>query len=304
LKAIFCHHYLILPSLFNINVDFCTQLVAGCTLALLTASFHSQAQSSASSASTPGPTFRIPQLTEGGGQAGLVRAIQLGVKYPQRALRYGIQGQSEVSFVVAPDGRVRRIKITRSLEADTDSAVVQAVRKLPLLQPAMQFGKPVACIMTAPITFRFDDALPKAYIKKQMPAADSLQIYSAVEHMPFYQGQMSYRKLSADLVAEYLRLRGETSCSIPKTNLGVLVTIGPGGTIYDLQPLKRDQQQYEELRAEYGDAVPVQEEEEFSPACFALLSEAARHLPRVSPAYANGKRVAMRLQLTLLGSPE
>jgi TonB family protein len=273
-------------------------LVFASALPLLTTSFV-QAQSAAANTSN-GPTYKMPQLKEGGGQAGLVRAIQLHVVYPSRALRDGIQGQSQVSFVVAPDGQVRHVKITRSLNADTDSAVVKAVRLLPQLEPATQFGKPVACIMSAPITFMLSGPLPKAYKKKLVPAADSLQLYSAVEQMPLYQGNMSYRKLSADLVAEYLRLRGETGCFIPNTNLGVMVTVGPGGRLYDLQPVKQDKQQQDELRAEYGDAVPIQEEEELSPACFALLEQAARHLPRVAPAYADGKRVAMRLQMTLL----
>lgn len=267
-------------------------------LALSTASF-AQAQSAASN-TINGPTYQMPQLKEGGGQAGLVRAIQLHVVYPQRALRYGIQGQSQVSFVVAPDGQVRHVKITRSLEANTDSAVVKAVRQLPRLEPATQFGKPIACIMSAPITFMLTGSLPKAYRKAHIPAADSLQLYSAVEQMPLYQGDMSYRKLAADLVAEYLRLRGETGCFIPNTNLGVMVTVGPGGRIYDLQPVKHDKQEQEDLRAEYGDAVAIQEEEDLSPACFALLAQAAQHLPRVAPAFADGKRVAMRLQMTLL----
>lgn len=279
------------------NISTCFLLIVG-TLALPTASF-AQAQSAASNTSN-GPTYQMPHLKEGGGQAGLVRAIQLHVVYPQRALRYGIQGQSDVSFVVAPDGQVRHIKITRSLEADTDSAVVRAVRLLPRLEPATQFGKPIACIMSAPITFMLTGSLPKAYKKTPIPAADSLQLYSAVEQMPLYQGSMGYHKLAADLVAEYSHLRGETGCFIPNTNLSVMVTVGPGGRIYDLQPVKQDQQQQQDLRAEYGEAVGIQEEEELAPACFILLGQAAQHLPRVAPALADGKRVAMRLQITLL----
>ncbi|WP_227784692.1 energy transducer TonB [Hymenobacter sp. BT770] len=242
----------------------------------------------------------MPELSEGGGQAGLVRAIQQRVKYPMRALRYGIQGQSEVSFVVAPDGSVRRVKIMRSLEADTDSAVVQAVRQLPRLAPGVQFGKSVACVLTAPITFQLDGLSRLARSKRPVPAADSLQLYTAVEQMPIYQGKLGYKGLAADLNAEYLRLRAESGCFVPSTNLGLLVTVGPGGTLYDVQRVQHDPKEYDVLRAEYGDAVAVQEEEDLPPACLALLAQAARNLPRVAPAFANGKRVAMRLQLTLL----
>ncbi|MBD2722853.1 energy transducer TonB [Hymenobacter armeniacus] len=275
-------------------------LFLGVGLGTITFAPAALAQTVSATPERPNISFRTPEMPEGGGQPGLVRAIQLRVKYPMQALRYGIQGQSEVSFVVAPDGRVGRVKITRSLEAQTDSAVVRAVRQLPQLSPGVQFGKPVACVLTAPITFQLDGLSKLARSKRPVPAADSLRLYTAVEQMPIYQGILGYRGLANDLNAEYLRLRGESGCFVPKTNLGILVTVGPGGTLYDVQRVTHDPKDYEALRAEYGDAVAIQEEEELPPACLELLGRAARNLPRVAPAYANGKRVAMRLQLTLL----
>ncbi|GAA4044611.1 hypothetical protein GCM10022409_33340 [Hymenobacter glaciei] len=259
-----------------------------------------QAQSTAPEGPTTAYSFKLPELPEGGGQHALVRAIQLRVKYPMRSLRYGLQGEGEVSFVVTPTGQVTHIKIKRSINEDLDGAIVAAVRKLPLLQPATQFGKPVACILTAPVTFALDSQLPLARRKKPVPAADSLQLVRVVEQLPLYHGRLGYQALAADLETEYLKLRGETGCFIPKTNLGVLLTIGPGGTIYHVEKMKRDPQEGEDLRAEFGEAVQVGEEPELPAACEALLQEAARHLPRLSPAYANGQRVAMQVQLTLL----
>lgn len=261
------------------------------------------AQSAPIEAASKDTPFQLPQLAEGGGQQALVRAIQLHVKYPMRSLRYGLQGEGEVSFVVTPTGQVTHIKIKRSINEDLDGAIVAAVQQLPLLQPATQFGKPVACILTAPVTFAIDSQLPLARRKKPVPAADSLQLVSVVEQLPLYHGQLGYQALAADLAAEYLKLRGETGCFIPKTNLGVLLTVGPGGTIYHVEQRKHDPQEGEDLRAEFGEAVPISEEPELPAACEALLQEAAQHLPRLSPAYANGQRVAMRLQLTLL-APE
>lgn len=249
-------------------------------------------------------SYQLPQLPEGGGQQALVRAIQLRVKYPMRSLRYGLQGQGQVSFVVTPTGQVTHIKIKRSINEDLDGAIVAAVQLLPLLQPATQFGKPVACILTAPVTFAIDSQLPLARRKKPVPAADSLQLVTVAEQLPLYHGQLGYQALAVDLAAEYLKLRGETGCFIPKTNLGVLLTIGPGGSIYHVEQLKYDPKEGEDLRAEFGEAVPVGEEPELPAACEALLQEAARHLPRLSPAYANGQRVAIRLQLTLLAQEQ
>ena len=245
-------------------------------------------------------SFKMPQLAEGGGQAGLVRAIQKRVVYPRHALRNILQGQCQVTFAVSPTGQVGQIRITRSLEPEMDAAVVAAVRLLPQLVPATQFGKPVACLMTAPITFLIDYPLK---VKQPLPAADSLQLFSAVRQMPLYQGKLGFAQMAADLVAEYLRLRAETGCFVPHTNMGILVTVGPGGTLYDLQLAKPNQQAQDDFEAEYGDAAVQQEEEELPAACTALLAQAAQHLPRLAPAYADGQRVATRLQLTLLASP-
>ena len=256
-----------------------------------------RAQAPAPAQSESGMSFKQPQLAEGGGQMGLVRAIQQRVKYPNSALRALTQGQCQVCFAVSPTGQVGQVRIVRSLTPEMDAAVVAAVRQLPQLEPAQQFSKPVACLMTAPITFLIDYPLK---VKTPLPAADSLQLVSAVRQLPLYKGRLGYTEMAADLVAEYLRLQGTTGCFIPRTNLGVLVTVGPGGTLYDLQLTKPSQEAQNDLRAAYGDAVAQQEEEELPAACTALLVQAARSLPRLAPAYANGQRVATRLQLTLL----
>ena len=241
--------------------------------------------------------FKQPQLLEGGGQAALVRAIQLGVRYPRAALRYGIQGQSQVTFIVAPDGQVQHVRITQGIQADMDTAVVVAVQQLPRLQPGTQNGKRVACILTAPVTFLIAPTKPS---KKKMPAADSTQLYTAVAEMPFYKGNPGMGGLSQDLVAGYLQLAEKKGCFVPHTNLGVRVTVGPNGTLYDWERIKTDEQEHDLLLAAYGDAVAHNDEEELPAACLDLLAQTSKGLPRLFPAVADGKRVAIRIQMTLV----
>lgn len=243
------------------------------------------------------PSFIQPQLVEGGGQAGLVRAIQLKVVYPRAAQRNGIQGQNRVTFAVAPDGQIGRVRIIRSAGPDLDSATLQAVRQLPRLVPGSQFGKPVACLMSAPVTFYLT---PFAISKKTLPAADSTQLYKELSQMPLYQGKLGYSKLAADLSAEYLRLVGNTDCFIPRNNLGLLITVGPRGNIYDVQIPKNEADEVAALRAEYGEAIAIREEDELPEACVGLLNQAAQRLSPLIPAYADGKRVATRIQITLM----
>ncbi len=257
------------------------------------------AQEAPAATTTGAISLKPPQLVGGGGDMGIVRAIQQRVSYPPSALRRGIQGQCLVRFVVAPDGAVRGVKVMRGVEAAIDSAVVQAVRKLPRLEPATQFGKPVACAETAPALFTISN--PRRP-KKMAPAADSTQLYSAVTTMPFYRGQSGFGRIAQDLAAEYLRLKTEQDCALPNFGTGVLVTIGPSGGLYDVQLPPNDEQGYDAMVAAYGDAVAQREGSEFSAACVAILERAAHNLPRLVPAQLDGKRVAMRVQLTLPGT--
>jgi len=258
-----------------------------------------QAQTAPVAATAESLSFRPPQLPEGGGTALLVRAIQQRVRYPASALRAGIQGQSRVTFAVAPDGHIGWVKITNGLQADIDSAVLQAVRQLPHLLPATQFGKPVACLLAAPITFSITESAGFRKKSYKLPAADSTQLYTAVTHLPLYQGTAAYSQLAADILTEYLSLRNATQCPAPRSSLGILLTVGPSGSIMDLKLNRGDEHAKEMLQAEYGDAVAQQEGEEFPDACAATLKQAAQRLPRLAPAQAGNKRVAIQLQLTL-----
>lgn len=260
---------------------------------MLSSTTQSQAQNQLGNSS-----FRPPQLLDGGGDAALVRAVQLRVVYPRKALRNSAQGTSQVSFAVTPSGQVYRVKMLYGVRPDLDTAVVQAVRQLPQLQPATQHGRPVACLVRAPVTFFIDNAPHPP--TNPPPATDSAQVYTAVEWMPRYRDQVNYRQLAADLAAEYLRLGG--NCFIPRLGASLVLTVGPSGTLYNVQPVPRQQDEQAALRQQFGDQVAQAEEgveNELPEACLPQLAEAARHLPRLTPAYVDGRPVAMRLLLSL-----
>lgn len=258
------------------------------------------AQTNPATIGPPATSFRLPQLAEGGGNAAIVRAIQLGVRYPKQALRDAAQGQCLVTFAVAPSGQVCQITMKYGVRADLDTAVAQAVRQLPRLQPAMQHGRPVACLMSAPVTFFIDNAprLPR----QPLPSIDSANVYTSVTRMPLYKGQPGFRQLSADLMAEYLRLSKGTGCFVPRQGMAVVLTVGPSGALYNVQVMKDNKAQMEALEAQFGDQIARLEpgdEEELPEACAAQLAEAARHLARLTPAYVDGRPVAMRLLLSI-----
>lgn len=242
--------------------------------------------------------FQPAKLPEAGGPQAIVRAIQQRVVYPRLALRYGEQGQNQVTFAVAPNGQVGRVTITRSLRADLDTAVVFAVRELPRMTPALQNGKPVACLFMAPVTFVLDEPLITS--AQPIPRADSTQRYAVLEQMPQYQGKLGYQQLGADLTKEYLSLLKGTGCFLPRLGLSVLLTISPSGFISDVQIIKCEEREKEALSAAYGDAVAREDELELPASCVTLVVQAAKRLSRLTPAYLKGRYVATQLQISML----
>lgn len=96
-----------------------------------------------------------------------------------------------------------------------------------------------------------------------------------------------------------MRLKTEKDCGLPRLGMGILLTIGPSDSLYDVQLASNDEADYDALVATYGEAVVRREEPEFAAACVALLEQAAHTLPRLVPAQVAGQRVAMRVQLQL-----
>jgi protein TonB len=97
---------------------------------------------------------KLPELPGGGGQPAVVAAIQQRVVYPPAAIQEHLEGRTKIWFVVKADGSIGAVRIIESLRADCDSAVVAAVRQLPLFEPGIMAGKPTAIGYTVPITFK------------------------------------------------------------------------------------------------------------------------------------------------------
>lgn len=91
---------------------------------------------------------QMPQLPGGGGQQALVAAVQQRLVLPPNAP----EGRIFVKFTVGLKGEVRSAEIIKSLDAATDAAVLEALQKLPPLEPGKQNGRVVQVSFTLPIT--------------------------------------------------------------------------------------------------------------------------------------------------------
>lgn len=88
-----------------------------------------------------------------GGDDALRKYIANKVKYPEDAVKNGIQGKVYVTFVVSKDGSVANAKVVRGVDSSLDQEALRVIRELPKWKPGYQKGVPVNVSYTVPINF-------------------------------------------------------------------------------------------------------------------------------------------------------
>lgn len=76
------------------------------------------------------------------------------IKYPDSAIRNGIEGRVIAEFVVGKDGKVRDVEIVRGLDDDIDAQVVKVIMASPKWKPAILGGKEVSVRVSVPVEFK------------------------------------------------------------------------------------------------------------------------------------------------------
>jgi protein TonB len=101
---------------------------------------------------------------KGGGPGGALgeARVAYGVNplppYPAAARRMGMEGVVRLEVIVAPDGRVREVRVLRSSgHAMLDEAAVSTVRRQWRFVPARREGVPVESRAEVPIRFRLTE---------------------------------------------------------------------------------------------------------------------------------------------------
>jgi len=89
-----------------------------------------------------------------GGESALPAFLGKEIKYPDEAIKNGIQGKVYVTFVVGSDGSVKNAKIARGVDPLLDAEAIRVVNEMPKWKPGKQSGKDVAVQFTIPINFK------------------------------------------------------------------------------------------------------------------------------------------------------
>lgn len=89
-----------------------------------------------------------------GGQGELMQFISKKLKYPTIAAENGVQGRVVCQFVVGSDGKVRDVKVLKTLDPYCDKEAIRVIMAMPHWIPGKQNGKAVSVKYTVPIIFR------------------------------------------------------------------------------------------------------------------------------------------------------
>lgn len=90
---------------------------------------------------------QMPELIGG------LASIQKHIKYPELAMKAGIEGRVVVQFIIDEEGNVKNPVVVRGIGGGCDEEALRAV-KLAKFIPGRQRGRPVLVKYSLPVTFR------------------------------------------------------------------------------------------------------------------------------------------------------
>ena len=94
----------------------------------------------------------MPQFT--GGQIAMLQYLMKNIKYPEQAVKEGIQGRVTVRFIVEKDGSISDVKPVLSVHPLLNKEAVRVVKSMPKWTPGKQNGKPVRVRFNLPVMFK------------------------------------------------------------------------------------------------------------------------------------------------------
>ena len=96
----------------------------------------------------------MPQFP--GGQIAMLQYIMKNIKYPEQAMKEGIQGRVAVRFIVEKDGSISDVKPILSVHPLLNKEAVRVVESMPKWTPGKQNGKPVRVRFNVPVMFKLN----------------------------------------------------------------------------------------------------------------------------------------------------
>jgi len=89
-----------------------------------------------------------------GGDDARLWFLRRNVRYPEPALKSGIQGVVVVVFIIEIDGSLSHIEVTKEIGGGCDEEAIRVVKSMPRWEPARRNGRSVRVVVRMPIVFR------------------------------------------------------------------------------------------------------------------------------------------------------
>jgi protein TonB len=100
------------------------------------------------------PFITVEQMPKfRGGDADLLYYLGSETRYPEIAREYDLEGVVYVSFVIDKTGKIKDVKIARSVDYHLDKEALRVIKSMPDWKPGKQNGQPVSVQFTVPIKF-------------------------------------------------------------------------------------------------------------------------------------------------------
>ena len=91
-----------------------------------------------------------------GGPIAMLKYIMENMKYPEQAMKEGIQGRVTVRFIVEKDGSISDVRPVLSVHPLLNKEAVRVVESMPKWSPGKQNGKPVRVRFNVPVMFKLN----------------------------------------------------------------------------------------------------------------------------------------------------
>ena len=85
------------------------------------------------------------------------------MKYPEEAVKKGVQGRVLVDFVISEDGKIRDVKVLKGADPLLDEEAVRIISASPQWKPGRVRGKKVSSEMSLYVEFRWEKKGPRSF---------------------------------------------------------------------------------------------------------------------------------------------
>ena len=90
----------------------------------------------------------------------MLNYIYSKIKYPEKAMKDGIQGMTVIRFIVEKDGQLSHFKTIRNIGGGCDEEAMKVMQSMPKWIPGKKDGKPVRVEFNLPIKFKMQNPTP------------------------------------------------------------------------------------------------------------------------------------------------